>query len=140
MIPVKIPPNLPPDEPLRTYIAVQVKPDEHPIRVVEAFVRTAGDVKILFRHLELLDTISIGTVTFARMRTDILNPEPILGHLHESGRAVVSSPRKEYEVRLSGGRTGRVSNLIMHATPKVGQSRMFRGTRFKFWERQFEVR
>jgi len=133
--------NPPPfDEPLKTYFAVQVQRGEQPIRVVEAVMKSAKGTGILFRKLELIDTVSIGTSTFARMRTDILNPFPLLDKLYEEGRAIVCSMQGgEYVARMPGGRMGRVSNLIMHAIPKLGQTQMFRGTKMKHWERQFEA-
>jgi hypothetical protein len=74
------------------------------------------------------------------MRTEMVNPYPILDKLYADGRSVVSAMQGgEYAVRLPGGRIGKVSNIVLHATAKLGQSRMFRGTRIKYWERQFEA-
>lgn len=133
--------NPPPiDEPLKTYFAAQLKPGEQPIRVVAAVMKAAKAGAILFRRLELLDTVSIGTLSFVRMRSEMVNPYPILDVLYNEGRAVVSSIQGgEYIVRLPGGRMGKITNLLMHATAKLGQTRMFRGTKFKYWDRQFEA-
>ncbi len=132
-------PPPPPDEPLNTYFAVQLKPREQAIHVVEAIMKVAVDAGILFRRLEVLDTVTIGTMAFVRVRSEIVNPFPILDRLYSAeGRAVVSAAKGgEYSARMQGGRIGRVTHLLMHATAKLGQTRMFRGTKFKHWDRQF---
>lgn len=133
--------NPPPlDEPLKTFFAVQLKPAEQAIHVVEAVMKAAKAAGILFRRLELIDSMTVGTQTYVRMRTEIMNPYPILDRLYAEGRGVVSSMQGgEYVARLPGGRMGKVSNIVMHASPKLGQARMFRGTKIKHWERQFEA-
>ncbi len=137
-MPSSIPPPL--DEPLNTYFAAQLKTAEQPIHVAEAVLNAAKDASILFRRLEVLDIITIGAARFVRMRTEIVNPFPIFDRLYSEGRGVISSKHGgEYVALLVGGREGKVSNLLMHASPKLGQSRMFRGTRIKHWERQFEA-
>lgn len=131
---------LPIDEPLKTYFAVQLLPKEGAHTIAKVILQTARDESILFRRLEVLDTASIGSTTFVRVRSDLINPFPILDKLHSSGRAVISSTANgEYAVRFSGGRTGKVSNLLMHAEARLGQSRMYRGTKIKRWEAQFEA-
>jgi hypothetical protein len=133
-----IPPPL--DEPLKTYLAVQLKPREVSIHVVKAVMGAAKDLGILFRRLEVLDTMTMGTLSFVRMRTEMLAPYTILDRLYSDGRSVISSMNGgEYMARLLGGRVGKVNNLVMHATPKLGQAKMYRGTKIKHWERQFEA-
>jgi hypothetical protein len=133
--------NPPPlDEPLNTYFAVQLKPAEQAIHVVEAVLKAAKASSLLFRRLEQLDILTIGTLTLVRMRADLVNPYPVLDRLYAEGRAVVSSMQGgEYVARLPGGRMGKVSNVTMHAIAKLGQPKMFRGTKMKYWERQFEA-
>ncbi len=127
-------------EPLNTYFAAQLKAAERPHHVAQEVMKAAKGAAVLFRHLEVMDTVSVGTFTFVRMRSEIINPFPILDRLYEAGRGVVAvSPGGEYLVRLPGGRSGRVAQAVMHATAKLGQSRMYRGTKFKFWDRQFEA-
>jgi hypothetical protein len=137
-MPSSIPPPL--DEPLNTYFAVQLKQGEQAVHVAEAVMKAAKTEGILFRRLEVLDTMSLGSMSFARMRSEIANPFPILDRLYIEGRAVVNRVQgSEYAVRLQGGRVGKVTNVLMHATAKLGQSRMYRGTKFKYWARQFEA-
>lgn len=132
------PPPPAPEEPLKTYFAIQLRVGEAPIQVARAVMDAAKGMSILFRKLEVMDTVTLGTSSFVRMRSEILNPHPILDRLYNDGRAVVSVlPSGEYGVRFQGGRVGKVSQTVMHALPKLGQSRMFRGTKFKYWNRQF---
>jgi hypothetical protein len=133
--------NPPPlDESLKTYFAVQLRPREAPIHVVSAFMTTAKDQGILFRRLEVLDTMTVGGTAFVRMRTEMSTPTTILDKLYSGGRSVINSIQGgEYVARLPGGRTGKVAHLVIHAVPKLGQTKMYRGTKIKHWERQFEV-
>lgn len=129
-------------EPPTTYFAVQLKPMEHPVRIAEAFVKAAHESGTLFRRLEVLDTITIGATAFVRMRSEITNLPAILDSLYKGGKGVVNAAPGmggAYVLRMPGGRVGKVSNLVMNAIPKLGQTRTFRGTQFKFWERQFEA-
>jgi hypothetical protein len=133
-----IPPPL--DEPLSTFFAIERKPREEIGDVVAAVLRAAKDCGVLFRRLEVLDTLTLGVTSYTRMRTELVNPFSILDKLYAGGRNVICSMQGgEYVVRMVGGRMGKISNIIMHATPRLGQSRMFRGTKFKYWERQFET-
>jgi hypothetical protein len=126
------------DEPLRTFFAIQLKQGEGVHHVAEAVLRAAKDVPPLFRRLEVMDKLSIGTGSYVRMRTDMAKPSPVLDKLYNEGRAVVSSTQGgDYTIRIPGGRIGKVSNLVMHAVAKTGQSQMFQGTKIKHWERQF---
>jgi hypothetical protein len=137
-MPSSVPPPF--DEPLNTYFAAQLKTAEKAVHVAEAVMKAAKAADILFRRLEVLDIVTIGTTRFVRMRSEIVNPFPILDRLYHEGRGVISSKHGgEYVALLVGGREGKVSNILMHASPKLGQSRMFRGTRIKHWERQFEA-
>jgi hypothetical protein len=137
MAPSSVPPPL--DEPLKTYFAVQIRPSETPINVVSAIMVTAKSLGILFRRLEVLDTMTLGSVAYVRMRTELTNPCPILEKLFSEGRSTVSATQGGYTACLPGGRFGKVPQLTMHAIPKLGQSRMFRGPKYRFWERQFEA-
>ena len=134
----EFPPSI--EEPLNTYFAVQMMQHEATIDVVASVMRAAKTLKVMFRRLEILDKMTIGTSTYVRMRADVISSRPILDQLFSDGRAVVGLvPGNGYVVRVSDGRTGKVTNLLMHATSKPGYSRVFRGPKMKFWERQFEA-
>lgn len=130
------PPAIP--ESLNTYFAVQLKDREVAHHVAGAVLHAAKSLGLLFRRLEVLDRVSIGSNNFVRMRADLVNPFPVLDKLYSDGRGVLSSMAGgEYAVRIPGRQGGKVSNLWMHSTPKVGQARMYRGTKIKRWETQF---
>jgi hypothetical protein len=130
------PPPIP--ESLNTYFAVQLKDREVSHHVAGAVLHTAKSLGLLFRRLEVLDTVTVGTSSFVRMRADLVNPFPVLDKVYADGRGVISSMAGgDYAVRLFGGRIGKVPNLFMHSAPKVGQARMYRGTKIKRWETQF---
>jgi hypothetical protein len=138
-MPTLPPPPLP--TPLNTYFAIQLKRESEPAEIaVEIFCKHAKELKILFRRIEVLDTIGIGTSTYVRLRSDLTNPFAVLDKIYINGRGVVSSePGGKYRARIPGGRVGEISHLVMHASPKPGQSRTFRGPKFKYWTRQFEA-
>ncbi len=128
-----------PERELRTYFAVQLKPDESPHRAAEDVIRTGKILGILFRRLEVIDTIKIGPTEYIRVRSDLLNPFPILEALLSKGRNVVRcSSEGGYELHRPGGRVGKVSTMMMHSTAKPGQTRMYYGPKIKRWEAQFE--
>lgn len=131
--------NPPPlDESLKTYLAVQLKPREAPIHVVSAFMNTAKGLNVFFRRLEVLDTLTVGGTSFVRMRTEVVTPYGIMDKLYDAGRSVIYSTQGgEYVAKLPGGRTGKVAHLVMHAVPKLGQTKMYRGTKMKHWAEQF---
>lgn len=136
-MPSSPPPPL--NEPLNTYFAVQLKDKEVAHHVAAVVLRTARGLNVLFRRLEVLDTVTVGTLTFVRMRADLLNPYPVLDQIYTDGRGVIGSMTGgEYAVRMPGRPVGKVSNLFMHAAAKLGQTRMYRGTKIKRWEAQFE--
>ena len=128
----------PTDVPLSTYLAVQMLPTESPLAVAGAICQAGHDRKTLFRRLEVLDVTQIANNPFLRVRSDVLNPHPILEALFAQQRGyVVAGAGGQYSVRLPDGRTGPVQGATMHTPPKPGCHRMFRGPRIKMFERQF---
>ena len=128
------------DEALNTYFAVQLKPREAPIHVVSELMKVANDLGILFRRLEVLDTMTIGGTAFVRMRTEMLAPFTILDKLYAGGRSVINSGQGgQYAARFPSGRAGNVAHMVMHAIPRLGQTKLYKGTKVKHGERQFEA-
>lgn len=123
---------------LNTYLAVELLAKED-TRVVAAIVcRTAAEVNTLFRRLEVLDVIVVGGRRFVRCRSDVLNPYPMLEVVFDRGRSFIASSPKGYVARFLNGKTGTVSNVMMHSTPIPGQRITYRGPKIRMWERQFE--
>jgi hypothetical protein len=124
----------------RTFFAVQLRPKESVQEAVAAVFTAAKDANTQFRQLDVLDTVTIGVTQFARMRSDVLNPFPFLERLLSAGRGVINhTVGGAYQLRMPGGREGKISNIMMHASAKLGQTRTFRGTKIKHWERQFHT-
>src|SRR4051812_47712913 len=123
---------------LPTYFGLQMTRNETPHDVVKAFLDTSKAVRALLRRVEVLDTISVGVSSFIRLRTDLDNPSVILERLRET-RGVIQCEARTYTVKLPGGRTGPMSTLTMHAEPKPGNQRLYKGTKIKGWEDQFPV-
>jgi len=136
-------PALLPTEPiLNNYFAIQMQPRENPIIAVEALCVTAKMMGILFRRVEVLDTIQIGMRPFLRVRSDLDRHPLVLDQLlvatgrgyvaHLDGKFVVQFPST-----VHGGRRANFSATDMHLTPR-GLPQMYRGPKIKHWERQFQ--
>lgn len=124
---------------LNTYFGVELLTKEPVQSVAYQVCKTANEAKTLFRRLEILDVMLVGGRRFARCRSDLLNPYPMLDLLFNRGRSVIMASRGEgYITKLLDGRRGPVSQTMMHATPKLGQRVTFRGPKVKLWQRQFE--
>lgn len=127
-------------EPHSAYFAIQILPDEQAHVVAKLVLSTAKGLGILFRSLEVLDTISLGTHLYARMRADLESALQIVERLEkQSPRGVVFENQGQYVVRMPNGRSGKVPYITMHAIAKLGQTRAYRGTKIKRWEQQFEA-
>jgi hypothetical protein len=124
---------------LSTYFAVQSTRYETSHDVAKAVMMASKTAQVLFRRLESLDTMSVGTSTFIRFRADLGTPRAVFGALLAGGRGVIECQGKTYVVKLPGGRSGPMNTLTMHAEPKPGNQRMYRGTKIKSWEDQFSV-
>lgn len=120
-----------------TYFAVQLLQNETTHRVAELILRAARDIKVLFRRLEILDTITIGTNRYARVRTDLASPNAVLDRLLLQRSVVAPVSGSSYLVRFPDGRTGKLTSFVMHVAPRPGQSRIYRGPKIKRWEEQF---
>ncbi len=124
---------------LNTYFGVELFSSEQPQHVASVICKTGEEAKTLFRRLEVLDIIFVGGHRFARCRSDLINPYPILDLLAVRGRAViVAVPKSGYQARFRDGRRGPVAQMIMHTSPKLGQRVSYRGPKIKLWQRQFE--
>lgn len=137
------PSPLPPEPVLSTLFAIQGKPKEHPSVAVEAFCTTAKMLGILFRRVEVQDTIEVGMRPFVRMKSDIPNAASVLEQLFKATQRGYVACRSDgkYEVQFPpnvlGGRRAEVSSMIMYTVPRTPPM-MYRGPKVKNWERQFQ--
>jgi hypothetical protein len=123
---------------LNTYFGVELLPMEQPSNVARVVCAAANEVKTLFRRLEILDVIYVGGRRFVRLRSDIINPYPMLDLLFVRGRGTIAATTKNgYVAKFLNGRSGPVTNLTMHSTPKLGQRVSYKGPKFQAWSDQF---
>jgi hypothetical protein len=123
---------------LNTHFGVELFQQESSRTAAHLVCASAHEAKTLFHRIEILDTILFGGRRFARMRSDLLNPFPMLDLIFARGRATIGPAESGYEARFPDGRKGPVPNMIMHSTPKPGQRAMYRGPKVKLWPRQFD--
>jgi hypothetical protein len=124
-------------EKLPTYFAVQMKASEKPHDLVTLLMRAAKNQGKIFRKLEVLDTLTVGTTAYLRMRSDLQGPETLLEEALP-GRANITSSTGVYLLQ-NGTRKAKIPNVLMLATPKLGQMQAYHGTKIKHWERQFST-
>jgi hypothetical protein len=61
----------------------------------------------------------------------------MLDTLFTQKRSVVHHGLGGYLVRFTNGRSGPISTILMHSTPKLGQGELYKGPRVNLWKRQF---
>jgi len=122
----------------KNHIAVQILKGETVHTIAQKVLETASTVSPLFRALEILDTLDLPSATFVRMRTDLLDVQPVLEAIQKDGRGVVYWVGDQYIARLATGRTGRVATVKMHQAPRPGRAYFYHGTNRKRWEEQFK--
>ena len=114
------------------YFAVEVLPDETPLKVVKEVIQAASTTKYSFLLIEAQDRIKIGSTEFQRFRMKD-NPSRLFTILQSRG--VIQLKGSDFEVTLKDGRKGKVPLTVMLATPT--EKKMYRGPGDKYWERQF---
>jgi hypothetical protein len=123
---------------LNTHFGVELYPVDSTRTAAYLVCASAHEAKTLFHRLEILDTIFFGGRRFARIRSDLLNPFPMLDLIFARGRAIICPAESGYEARFPDGRKGPVPNMTMHSTPRPGQRSTYRGPKVKLWNRQFD--
>jgi len=89
----------------------------------------------LFRKLQVMDLVSVGTVTFVRFRSDLANPGAVLTNLN---RGFISFLDGNYRITFADGRQGvKFPTTIMCSVQKVGFGQTFAGPKIKRWAQQF---
>jgi len=121
---------------LSTYFALQILRGESYKHVANAVLAEAESKSILFRKLQVLDLLSVGTTVFVRFRSDLPDAAKALRALRN--RALIASDRSgTYTVTFPDGRSGKYPGATMHSSPKIGFGHTYAGTRIKLWGRQF---
>jgi len=122
---------------LSTYFAVQMLPREAVRDVAQVLLNEADSKGILFRKLQALDTVAVGTTLFARFRADFTDTEGYTIMRALKGRGTIAQVYGSYTVQLTNGRSGKYPTATMCATAKAGFGQVFAGTRIKRWKQQF---
>lgn len=121
------------------FAAIEVKPGEMVEDAIGKLMHLAKDKGILFNALEQFDTFKINQTRFVRFRSDLDVEKLREALLAERGVILPHAKDIRYEVSLSGGLKGTYSASSMHATPRLTEHKKYRGTRDRFWDRQFKV-
>lgn len=122
------------------FAAVEVKSGETPHQAIGSLMRLAGAKGILFGILEVYSTFTLGRISFVRVRSD-LDLKPIKEDILQSGRGVIVRSSRSwdtFEVLLASGQEGTLTSSFMLTTARATERRSYRGTKDKFWERQFD--
>lgn len=119
---------------IKPFAAIELNADEPLLRAVERFMNAANELGIRFNVLELYGALSLGSYRFVRFRTDAAPLDQIAQHLGKG--AVLPKPDGTYEFN-TGNRKGRVPSTTMQES--VARPVKYRGTKDKFWQRQFVV-
>jgi hypothetical protein len=140
--PFEPPVKLAPSEviPLGHHFAVQLHRGETQPRVAEAVLYTADKMKLSFRKLQTLDILSVGALHYVRMRTDLPEQGALIDRFLREGRAVISQMSGIYLARFPDGRIGRVPASSIQIAARMGQDKLYKGTKIKRWEQQFEAK
>lgn len=129
--------SVPPVEiPLNTYIAVEVLPRMSAHTVAEAIIRGGKEAGTWFRRLEHIGFIEIGMRQFARYRTDLADPMPVLKLLLDRGHGIAYYAKEGFEAQFPV-RRGRVNGIGM--TQVAPQTKVYKGPKIKGWETAFVV-
>lgn len=115
------------------YFAVQVLRGESVRDVVAAVMKAAEAEGLLFRKLQTLDCISVGTMPFARFRSDLPELPVGLG----TQRGVIAFVDGGYRVSFTDGRQVKYPTAVMCSVQKAGFGITFAGTRIARWAQQF---
>ena len=120
---------------MATYFAVQLLRGEHVKEVVKAIMLAAESKGLLFRKLQVMDFVSIGTQSFVRFRSDLAEPAAVLASLK---RGFIAFADGNYRFTFADGRPGvKFPTSIMCSIQKVGFGTVYAGPKLKRWAQQF---
>lgn len=118
------------------FAAVELKNDD-PRAAIFHFVRTAADLGIQFRYLQVFGRIEYAGFPFIRFRTDCPTYPPIIARFKVQGRGIIAPGYRGYTAFLANGRQGNALMTLMQAVPLLGQEMEFFGPAHPHWQAQF---
>ena len=108
---------------------------QSPKFVAQLVVEVASELGYIFKHLMVLDKLSIGSVEYQRFKvSDSVELDKLLNELFRKGRAVIGSSSDGFEVRTKS-RTAKIPISMMQTAPRT--SVQYRGPGDQYWKRQF---
>ena len=116
------------------YFAVQILRGESVKDVAYALMKAAEGASVLFRKLQILDCISVGTTAFARFRSDLSDVEAIL---KDSDRGYISFSEGCYRVTFTDGRQVKYPTTVICSVQKAGFGQTYAGPKIARWAHQF---
>lgn len=126
--------------PLTTYFAVEQIRGQTDHDIAAEILCAGKRAGTLFRRLECIGTIQLGTRKLSRVRTDLKDPGPLLEKLKAKGHGVVvQSKAGGFEAHF-GNRQGRVDgSLIMGylSGHEPRPTKLYKGPKIKGWTEQF---
>ncbi len=114
--------------------AVQALNTDNVTKVAEVTIRAAKQLGLNFKHLGVVDWMTLGTSKFLILQANLPFSKPLLDLLFESGRGVIGITPLGFEVRL-GTKTAKVASTQLQGPAKNPLS--YLGPGDPLWERQF---
>jgi hypothetical protein len=121
---------------LNTFFAIQLLRGESHKQVANVVLTEAEAKGVLFRKLQVLDIVSVGTTAFVRFRGDLPNAFAVVKTLQDRAIIVINADGT-YTVTFPNGKSGKFPGSAMCSSPKVGFGHTYAGTRIKRWKQQF---
>jgi hypothetical protein len=104
--------------------------------IAQLVLTTAFELGYVFKHLDVLDKIEIGSVQYQRFKVqDTIDVAELLDTLFKRGRAVIGPGTEGFVIRIKS-KVAKVPFSLMQAAPRT--SVQYRGPGDQHWQRQFE--
>lgn len=118
------------------FAAVEIKPGENETRAIQAFFQHASGIGLQFDFLEPYGPLSIGSIAFLRFKTDCPDLDALIPFFQEEARALILPGASRYRM-VTQTTEGAIPIVHVQAAKLPGYNRRWRGTRNRFWARQF---
>jgi transcriptional regulator with XRE-family HTH domain len=119
---------------MANYFAVQILRGESVKDVAYDLMKAAEGAGELFRKLQILDCISVGTTAFARFRSDLGDVASVLS---ASGRGFIAFSDGCYRATFTDGRQVKYPTTVMCSVQKSGFGQSYAGPKIIRWAQQF---
>lgn len=104
--------------------------------VAKVVVEVAAELGYVFKTMQVLDKISIGSIEYQRFKvSDKVDLANLLDGLFKRGFAIIGPSTDGFEVKVRG-KTAKIPITLMQTAPRT--SVQYRGPGDQYWKRQFE--